>query len=78
MANLNRRNNSIEQLVVNGIVSSDQSEIREHSVQYYDSLFTEHHSWRPRLNGLLFVLLGRMKSYGLSELLRKKRSLRWW
>jgi hypothetical protein len=54
VANSNRRNNSIEALSVNGSVSSDQSAIREHIVQYYDSLFSEQFSWRPKLDGLAF------------------------
>jgi hypothetical protein len=45
--NSNRMNNSIKQLVVNGTNSSYQSEIREHIVQFYDSLFIEQHYWRP-------------------------------
>ncbi len=42
VANLNTRNNSIEQLEVNDIVSSNQSEIRDHIVQFYESLFNGH------------------------------------
>jgi hypothetical protein len=54
VANLNRRNNSIELLSVNGSVSSDQPAIRDHIVQFYDSLFSEQFSWRPKLDGLDF------------------------
>jgi hypothetical protein len=35
MANSNRRNNSIESQLVNGPVSSDQTEIKEHIVHFY-------------------------------------------
>jgi hypothetical protein len=41
VTNSNRRNNFIEQLVVNGMVCSDQAGIREHIVQFYNSLFIE-------------------------------------
>jgi hypothetical protein len=41
VANSSRGNNSIEALFVNGSVSFDQFAIREHNVQYYDSLFLE-------------------------------------
>jgi hypothetical protein len=58
VANSNRRNNSIEQLVVNGTVCSDQSRIREHIVQFYDNLFTERFSWCTRLDGLLLDSIG--------------------
>jgi hypothetical protein len=36
-------------LDVNGKVSLDQSEIRDRLVQFYNSLFAEQHTWRPRL-----------------------------
>lgn len=51
-ANSNRRNNSIDQLEVNGRFSLDQSKIRDHVVLLYDSLFTERCSWGPRLDVL--------------------------
>jgi hypothetical protein len=44
VANLKRMNNSIEQLVDNGTVCSGQLGIREHIVQFYDSLFTKQFS----------------------------------
>jgi hypothetical protein len=39
VANWNRRNNCIESLSVNDLVSFDQYVIGEHIVQFYDSLF---------------------------------------
>lgn len=45
VANLNRKNNSIEQRVINGTVSSDQSQISDHIVQFFDRLFTRQFSW---------------------------------
>ena len=56
MAISNRRNNSIEQLVANGSFCSDHSMMRDHIVQFYNSLFTERFSWHPRLDGLLLPL----------------------
>jgi hypothetical protein len=41
VANSNRRNNSIELLLVYGSVSSDQIEIRDHIVHFYDGLFSK-------------------------------------
>jgi hypothetical protein len=58
VANLNRRNNSIDKLLFNGTFSLDHTGIREHSVQFYDSLFTERFSWQPRLDGLSFDSIG--------------------
>jgi hypothetical protein len=54
VANSNKRYNSIESLSVNGSVSSDQPTIRDSAVHYYEALFTESHSWRPRLDELDF------------------------
>lgn len=50
----NRGNNSIESLLVNGLVSSDQSEIREHIVLSYNRLSLKQFSWWPKLDGLAF------------------------
>jgi hypothetical protein len=41
VANTNRRNNTIESLIVNGSSSSDPACISDHIVSFYDSLFTE-------------------------------------
>jgi hypothetical protein len=54
LANSNQRFNSIESLSVNGSVTSDPTVIRDHIVHFYDSLFSKHHNWRPRLNSLAF------------------------
>ena len=54
IANSNRRFNSIEPLFVNGTYSSNQSIIRDHVVQFYESLIEECYSWRPRLDNLAF------------------------
>jgi hypothetical protein len=37
----NRRNNSNETLLVNGLVSSYQTAIRDYIVHFYDRLFSE-------------------------------------
>jgi hypothetical protein len=57
VANANRRNNSIESLVVNGTETSDPAIISDHIVNFYDSLFTEPLGWRPRLDNLEFDML---------------------
>jgi hypothetical protein len=65
VANSNKRYNSIESLSVNGSVSSDQPTIRASVVQYYESLFTEPYSWRPRLDDLDFSSLGEVEASSL-------------
>jgi hypothetical protein len=50
VTNSNRKNNSIELLLVNGLVSSNQPAIREHIMQFYDKLFSEQFSWMALLS----------------------------
>jgi hypothetical protein len=65
VANSNRMNNSIEQMVVNEIVLSDKSEIKEYIVQFYDILFTKWFSLRSRLYGVTaFGGLGAIRYLG--------------
>jgi hypothetical protein len=54
VASANRMNNTIESLIVDGSPTSDPDSIGEHVVNYYESLFTEPLSWRPRLDNLEF------------------------
>ena len=72
MANANRRNNSIESLIVDGLPTSDPAIISEHIVGYYDSLFTEPLSWRPRLDNLEFDRLNDMEAASLEELFEER------
>jgi hypothetical protein len=57
-ANLNRRNNTVESFVINGSVSLDFSEIREHILQFYKSLYSKQFSWQSELDGLSFDSIG--------------------
>jgi hypothetical protein len=67
MANSDRRNNNIESLMVNGtacliiIIIFYHSEIREHIVQFYNSLFIEQFRWWPKLVGLSFESIGEVE-----------------
>jgi len=54
IANLNRRYNSIDSLLIGDSISSNPAEIGEHVVQFYQDLFSEKHRWRPRLDDLSF------------------------
>jgi hypothetical protein len=67
VANANRRNNSIESLVVNGTPSSDPSIVSNHIVNFYESLFTEPLGWRPRLDNLEFDKLSNSEALSLEE-----------
>jgi hypothetical protein len=57
VASANRRNNSIESLIVNGASTLDPVSISEHVVNFYESLFSEPLSWRPQLDNLEFDML---------------------
>ena len=57
VANSNRRFNSIDQLLVNGILTTDQSEIGAGLVNFYKQLFSDDEVRRPLLDGLDFSSL---------------------
>jgi hypothetical protein len=44
----------LESLSINGSMSNNSMEIKEHIVSYYNKLYTEHSTWRPRVDGLSF------------------------
>jgi hypothetical protein len=41
MANLNKRFNTIDSLLIDGSLSSNPAAIREHAVNFYESMFAE-------------------------------------
>jgi hypothetical protein len=53
MANSHRRYNSIDSLMIEGMLSNNQGEISEHIVKYYQKLFEEQCQWRLRVDGLV-------------------------
>ncbi|XP_059451141.1 uncharacterized protein LOC132181936 [Corylus avellana] len=55
MANSHRRYNRVEVLRINGALSDDPVEVKEHIVQYYQSLYSEQSSWRPRMDNQQFL-----------------------
>ena len=67
MASANHRNNSIESLIVNGSSTVDPAIISDHIVSFYESLFSEPLSWRPRLGNLEFDRLNVEEASSLEE-----------
>jgi hypothetical protein len=57
VANANRRNNTIDSLLVNSTPISDPDAIKSHIVNFYEALFSEPSSWRPRVDNLEFEAL---------------------
>ena len=49
MANSNKRFNTIDSILIDGSLSSNPKAIREHAATFYESMFAENMSWRPRL-----------------------------
>lgn len=58
MANLNRRNNTVESLDVNSSVSSYTIAIKEHILKFFYCLYSEQFSWWTKLDGLPFDSVG--------------------
>jgi exonuclease III len=54
VANSHKRNNSIMNLRVNGILTEDKEEIKGCITQFYQHLFCEPYEYRPHLDGLGF------------------------
>jgi hypothetical protein len=65
MANSNKRFNTIDSLLIDGSLSSNPVDIREHAANFYESLFTEGMSWRPRLDDLEFDSLSASEASSL-------------
>uniref|UniRef100_A0A2N9IB59 Uncharacterized protein n=1 Tax=Fagus sylvatica TaxID=28930 RepID=A0A2N9IB59_FAGSY len=57
VANSNRRFNSIDHLVVDGAVTTDQSEIGKGLVNFYQGLFSDDAVRRPLLDGVAFSVI---------------------
>jgi len=75
IANSNRRSNAIESLSVNGSISSVQQVIRDHVTHFYESLFTEPYTWRPRLDNLDFDSLDAVEAFSLELPFEEKEVL---
>jgi exonuclease III len=58
VANSNRRVNSIDSLSINGVVSYNHDEIKDHMVQFYSTLFTENGGWRLTPKGMSLKSIG--------------------
>jgi hypothetical protein len=54
VANSHRRYNHVGALRIHGVMSTDPVEIKEHIVNYYNTLYNEQSSWRPRVDVISF------------------------
>jgi len=67
VANSHRKFNQIDSLTINGAMSRYFMEIKEHIVQYYNNLYFENCSWRPRVEGLSFLSMDAEESIWLER-----------
>jgi hypothetical protein len=56
VANSHRKFNQVDSLNINGIISRNPAEIKEHLVHFYSNLYLENCSWRPMVEGLSFFI----------------------
>jgi hypothetical protein len=54
MANSHRRYNRVEMLCIEGVLSNDPNEVKEHVVHFYQNLYAEQSNWRPRMDNQAF------------------------
>jgi hypothetical protein len=57
----------VESLIINGSMSSNSTEIKEHIVQFYNKLYYEQIIWRPKVDGLLFLSIDADESIWLER-----------
>jgi hypothetical protein len=55
VANSHRKFNHVDSLNINGAMSKKPLEIKEHIVHFYNKLYFEQCSWRPRVDGVSFL-----------------------
>nr|XP_023874649.1 uncharacterized protein LOC111987174 [Quercus suber] len=67
MANSNKRNNSIESLMVNGSLSSDQGEIADCFTQFFKKLYSEQQVDQPFPDVLVFPMISSDKALWLER-----------
>ena len=68
----NKRYNTIESLHINGSLSSNLSAIRDHAVNFYESMVAKSMPWRPRLDDLVFESLSAIEASSLEALFLEK------
>jgi hypothetical protein len=72
VANSHRKFNQIGSLTINGAISRNYVEMKEHIIQYYNNLYFENCSWRPRVEGLSFLSIDAEESIWLEREFEEK------
>lgn len=63
-------------MLVDGNVSTDQVEINEHIMQFYNNLYTEQFKWQPKLDSLSFDSIGEMVANWLESVFEEGEVLK--
>jgi hypothetical protein len=72
VANSHRKFNQVDSLTINGAISRNYVEMKEHIIQYYNNLYFENCSWRPRVEGLSFLSIDAEESIWLEREFEEK------
>ena len=54
VANSHHRYNHVKTLHIDGVLSNDPNEVKEHVVQFYRNLYSEQSDWWPRMDNQAF------------------------
>jgi len=72
VANSHRKFKQVDSLSINSTISRNPAEIKEHIVQYYNNLYFENCSWRPRVESLSFLSIYADESSWLERAFEEK------
>ena len=67
LANSHRRYNSISSLLINGEMSTDPNSIADNITHFYTNLYSEEAAWRPKLDGIEFLMIPREEAMWLER-----------
>uniref|UniRef100_A0A2N9G078 Reverse transcriptase domain-containing protein n=1 Tax=Fagus sylvatica TaxID=28930 RepID=A0A2N9G078_FAGSY len=67
LANSHRRYNSISSLLINGEMSTDPNFIADNITHFYTNLYSEEADWRPKLDGIEFLMIPREEAMWLER-----------
>jgi hypothetical protein len=62
----------VEVLRINGVLSDDPIEVKDHVVQFYQNLYSERSNWRPRMDYHSFLSIDEEESNWLERAFEEK------
>lgn len=73
MANVHRRNNTVDKPDVNWVTEEDSGSIKRETLTFYHKLYDETEDWRPEFNNRIVHELLKKKNSGCRDPLKNKR-----